>query len=128
MLRTKIWRYLRMAALAAAVSLALGSLAWGYDGDDRQDEARQRGYQNGYHDGQRAGHYDRERGYRFHFKNDQWEDARGGYEPWMGSFGHYKKAYRSAYADGYRRTFNSYGDRRDGDRDRDDYRRRAPQS
>jgi hypothetical protein len=123
MTRSKIWWTLRTMALAAAVSLAFGSLAWGYDNDDyRRDEVRERAYQNGYQDGTRAGHYDRERGYRFRFKNDQWEDARSGYEHWMGSFGHYKKAYRSGYEAGYRQTFNSYGDRHGRDRDWDDHR------
>ena len=110
------------------VSLAFGSLAWGYDDDDYhgRDEAREHGYQNGYRDGARAGHYDRERGHRFNFKNDQWEDAHG-YEHWMGDHGHYKRAYRDGYADGYRRGFDS-GDHRDWDhddhhwRDHDDWR------
>jgi len=121
MLRLRMLRTLRLAALATMVSLAFGSLAWGYDDDDyhRRDEAREHGYQNGYRDGVRAGHYDRERGSRFNFKNDQWEDAHG-YEHWMGDHGHYKRAYRDGYADGYRRGFDSDG-RRDWDRDRDDH-------
>lgn len=124
MSRHKIRQCLRMTVFATIVSMAFGSLAWGYDDDYCRDQARERGYQNGYHDGTRAGHYDHERGYRFHFKNDQWGDARNGYDRWMGSFGHYKKAYRNGYEDGYRRSFNSYGDRRDRDWDRDNDRRR----
>jgi len=123
MLRTKMLRTLRLAALATTVSLAVGSLAWGYDDDDyhRHDQASDQGYRSGYQDGLRAGQNDYERGRRFNFKNDQWEDAHG-YEHWMGSHGNYKRAYREGYEQGYRRA---YGDRRgwDRDRDRDDYRR-----
>jgi flagellar biosynthesis/type III secretory pathway protein FliH len=113
-----------MMALAAAVSLASGSLAWGqYDRDDYyngHDEARERGYRNGYHDGQRAGQYDLERGRRFNFKNDDWEDSRG-YEHWMGNKGHYKQAYRDGYERAYRQAYGYDRDRRDY-RDRDDWR------
>ena len=107
-----------MAALATAVSLAFGSVAWGYAGDDYhgRDEAREPGFQNGYQDGLRTGHYDHDRGSRFRFKNDQWEDAHG-YEHWMGNHGNYKRAYREGYEQGYRRAY------RYGDHDRDDYRR-----
>ncbi len=111
MLRIRMLRTLRWAALATMVSLAFGSLAWGYD----RGEAREHGYQNGYRDGVRTGHNDRERGRRFNLKNDQWEDAHG-YEHWMGDHGQYKRAYRDGYAEGYRRGFDS-DDRRDWDRD-----------
>ena len=114
------WRGIRLAALAAAVSLAFGSLAWAQDNDDyyyRHDQAREQGYQNGYRDGLRTGQYDNERGRRFKFKNDDWEDSRG-FEHWMGSKGRYKQAYREGYESGYRRGYGYYGDRY---RDRDDY-------
>ena len=121
MLRSKVRWSLRTMALATVVSLAFGSLAWGYDDDNyyRQDEARERGYRYGSQDGQRAGQYDAERGRRFKFKNDQWEDAHG-YEHWMGNHGHYKQAYRDGYERAYRRSYGFYVDRY---RDRDDYRR-----
>ena len=118
-------RSMRLAALAAVVTLAFGSLAWGHDRDDddyRDDAARHYGYQNGYREGMRHGHYDREQGYRYNFKSDQWEDARDAYDRSMGSFGHYKKAFRDGYVNGYRQGFNSYGDRRDWDHDRADHR------
>ena len=117
MLGSTTWRWMRLAAIAAAFSLTLGSLAWGYDDDYRHDDTRDHGYQNGYHDGFRAGHYDRERGRRFNFKNDDWEDSRG-YEHWMGSRGHYKQAYRDGYERGYRRGFDAHGFR-DWNRERD---------
>jgi len=131
MTRSKIWRVLRTTALAAAAALALGSVAWGQsygrDNDDyyRNDEAREQGYRTGYRDGSRAGEYDAERGRRFKFKTDDWEDSRG-YEHWMGNHGHYKQAYRDGYERGYRRAYGSYGYRRDSDgyrsHDRDDWR------
>jgi hypothetical protein len=121
------WRTVRIAMLAAAVALPLGSVALGqpagqYDYDDRHDEAREQGYRNGYRDGIGAGQRDRDRGRRFKFKNDDWEDSRG-YEHWMGNHGQYKQAYREGYERGYRRGFGSDYDR-DGrrDHDRDDWR------
>lgn len=124
-MRNSIWRWLRIAALAATVSLAFGSVAWGqswgYQNDDGyhgRDEARERGYQRGFSDGQRQGQSDAERGRRFKFKTDDWEDSRG-FEHWMGSKGRYKDAYRDGYEQGYRRAYGN-GDRY---RDRDDYRR-----
>src|ERR1700724_2800335 len=68
-------------------------MAWAHDGDDysyRHDEAREHGYQNGYRDGIDHGRYDRMQGYRNNYKSDQWEDADGGYQQWMGSRGRYK--------------------------------------
>src|SRR5690242_12636514 len=62
MMRTMILRMVRLAALAAAVSLAFGTVAWAHDDDDyyyRHDEAREHGYRNGYQDGVRHGQYDR---------------------------------------------------------------------
>ncbi len=122
MFRDKIWRWIRVAALAATASLAFGSLAWGQDNDDyhyRHDEAREQGYKNGYRDGLRLGQSDLERGRRFNFKNDDWEDSRG-FEHWMGSKGRYKQAYREGYERAYRQAYGY--NRRDGDRD--DYYRR----
>jgi hypothetical protein len=122
------WKTVRVAVLTAAVAIPLGSVAWGqpssaqYDDDDyynRHDEAREHGYRNGFRDGANAGQYDRERGRRFKFKNDDWEDSRG-YEHWMGNHGHYKQAYRDGYERGYRRGYGYSDDRY---RDRDDYRR-----
>lgn len=114
------WKAVRVVVLAAAVAVPIGSVAWGqptghYDDDDyRHDEAREHGYKNGLRDGLNAGQYDRDRGRRFKFKNDDWEDSRG-FEHWMGSKGHYKQAYREGYERGYRRGYGV-------DRDRDDYR------
>jgi len=120
MKRSTIWRWLRMAALAATVSIGFASLAWGQDRDDYnngyRDQASEQGYRRGYDDGSSKGQYDRERGRRFNFKNDDWEDSRG-FEHWMGSKGHYKQAYREGYERGYRRAYGN-----DRYRDRDDYR------
>jgi hypothetical protein len=136
MMRNMIWSGLRVAALAAFVSLAFGSVAWGqsswgqswrYNDDDdyyRHDQARELGFKKGYRDGQRQGQSDAERGRRFKFKNDDWEDSRG-FEHWMGNKGQYKQAYRQGYERAYRQNYSSYNDRyrRDyRDRDRDDWR------
>ena len=132
-MRNRVWHWWRVGLLAASVSLMLGGLAWGqygrYDNDDsynRRDEAREYGYRNGYRDGSRRGQADVDRGRRFNFKNDDWEDSRG-YAHWMGDKGRYKHEYREGYERGYRQAYNSYGYRRaDRDgyrwRDRDDWR------
>ena len=127
MFRTRMLHGFRLAALAAAVSLAFGSMAWARDDDDyyyRHDEAREHGYQNGYRDGIDHGRYDRMQGYRYNYKSDQWEDADGGYQHWMGSRGRYKNAYRDGYVNGYRLGYGMYGSGRGWDGDRDDYYRR----
>jgi hypothetical protein len=121
MMRDRIWRGLRVALLAVTVSLLFGSVAWGQswgrDGDDRYDrwdDASDQGYRNGYRDGLRVGRSDAERGRRFKFKNDDWEDSRG-YQRWMGDKGRYKHEYREGYERGYRQAYNSNGYRRDRD-------------
>ena len=65
-------------------------------------------------DSLRIGQSDVERGRRFKFKNDDWEDSRG-YQHWMGDKGRYKHEYRGGYERGYRQAYNSYGYRRDRD-------------
>ena len=128
MIHDRMWHWMRIAILAAMAFLVFGSMAWGQDyerygnDDDRYNnrhDAGERGYRNGYRDGLRAGQSDSDRGRRFKFKNDDWEDSRG-YQHWMGDKGHYKHEYREGYERGYRQAYNSYGYRRD--RDRDNYR------
>ena len=122
-MRSTIWSWTRLTLLAATVALAFGSLAWGQNYDYYHDEAREGGYRNGYRDGFHMGEYDRDRGHRFKFRNDDWEDSRG-FEHWMGSKGRYKQAYRDGYENGYRRAYGDYGDRyRDRDRYRYDHER-----
>ena len=131
MMHDRVRRWFRIGLLAATVSLMFGAVSWAqygrYDDDDyynRRDEAREQGYRNGYRDGYRKGQDDADRGRRFKFKNDDWEDSRG-YEHWMGDKGRYKHEYREGYEHGYREAYN-YGYRRDRDdyrwRDRDDWR------
>jgi len=116
-----IGRGVRLAALAAVVSLAFGSLAWAHDDDDdyNRRDAQQYGYQNGYRDGVRHGRYDRGVNIGYNVRSDQWEDARDGYQRWMGSFGRYKQGYRQGYENGYRAGYSSAWGRRD-DYDRGD--------
>ena len=127
MIRDRAWQGWKAPLLAATAFLMFASMAWGqnygrYDNDDyynRHDEASEHGYRNGYRDGSRRGGDDAERGRRFNFKSDDWEDSRG-YEHWMGNKGRYKHEYREGYERGYREAYNSNGYRRD--RDRDDWR------
>lgn len=126
MMRDRVSRWLRVGLLALTVPLMFGSASWAqssrYDNDDyynRRDQASEQGYRNGYRDGQNRGQSDADRGRRFKFKNDDWEDSRG-YEHWMGDKGRYKHEYREGYERGYREAYNSNGYRRD--RDRDDWR------
>ena len=121
-----LWRWIKVSALAAAITLPLGSVAWGQDWGrydnggyyNRDHEVREQGYRRGYDDGFRKGQSDVERGHRFKFKTDDWEDSRG-YEHWMGDKRDYKYAYRDGYERGYREAYNNYGYR---NHDRDDYR------
>lgn len=107
MMCDRIWRWLKLSLLAATASVMIGSLAWGqdygrYDNDDhynRRDDASEQGYRNGYRDGSRRGQSDADRGRRFKFKNDDWEDSRG-YEHWMGNKDRYKHEYREGYERG----------------------------
>ena len=124
MMGDRFGSWIRISLLAATVSLMFSSLAWGqyaqYDGDDRydrRDQAGDQGYRNGYRDGQSRGEYDAQRGRRFKFKTDDWEDSRG-FEHWMGNKGEYKHAYRDGYERGYRQGYSSNGYRRN----RDDWR------
>lgn len=120
-MRNPFWCWMRLAGLAAALSLTLGSLAWAQNYDDynyHRDDVRGQGYHRGYDDGSRQGQYDVERRHRFNFKTDDWEDSRG-FEHWMGDKRDYKHAYREGYERGYREAFNNYGNRY---RDRDDWR------
>ena len=126
MMRDRLWRWARVAVLAAGASLALGSVAWsqswGYDDRGnysyRDRDAREHGYRRGYDDGARKGQSDAERGHRFKFKTDDWEDSRG-FERWMGDKRDYRYAYREGYERGYRQAYGYNGDHY---RDRDDYR------
>jgi hypothetical protein len=123
MLRSRMWQGIRIAALAAFLTVAFGSVAWCYDRDDYNRSGADRyGYQNGHRDGVEHGRYDRSEGYRYNIHSQQYNDAREGYERRMGPYDYYKKAYRSGYAEGYREAYSSF--RRDDDRhwrDRDDW-------
>src|SRR5256885_8695582 len=123
MFQAKAWKKallhgVRLAALAATVSLAFGSLAWADDDDYyyrrdnyRHDEAREHGYRNGYQDGVERGQYDRMQGYRYNYKSGLWEDA-GGFERLIGAPGRYKHAYRSGDEKGQSPREAAHEDRR----------------
>jgi hypothetical protein len=121
-------------------------------GNDRNADAREYGFHNGYRDGWRQGRMNRARTYRNNDRrygnNDRYRNNRGystrindesGYQSAMGPKGQYKKGYRTGYREGYNDGINgrraqiegtwgpngqwSVWDRdRDGDVDRDDWR------
>ena len=102
-----------LAALALAAALLLSSSVPAFAWDNYGGEAEHRAFDNGYADGLHHGRYDRGEGFRYNIHSQQYNDARDGYAPWMGSFGHYKHAYRAGYEEGYRRGFDTTAFRRD---------------
>lgn len=102
---------IRMAVLAVAVTLALGSLAAAgddYYGRGNYSQAQQYGYQNGYRDGVSRG---RSAGSWAGFRDPDSRDMLRGYQPWMGP----SELFRSAYRDGYRQGFEQSCRRDDRD-------------
>jgi len=78
-------------------------------------------YDNGYRDGLRHGHFDRNEHHRYNIHSQQYNDANQGYDRSMGPFKYYKRAYRDGYSRGYSEGYNSFrgeGWRGDGWRDR----------
>jgi hypothetical protein len=124
-----MWRTMRMAAFAAAVTLVLGGFALAHDGDDyyygrNNGSARQYGYQNGYSDGVNRGLEEGRERDRYDGRNVDWNVATRGYQPWMGPVNQYRDGYVDGYhngfQEGFRRTARGGWNRGDGDRDRDD--------
>ena len=77
-------------------------------GRDRNNDAREYGYHNGYRAGWSQGRSIRmNRGRYGSWGNGQWGNSNGnqsdtnGYERWMGSRGQYKQGYREGYRSGY---------------------------
>ena len=105
-------------ALLAALTLTSTATARAWDNDDRRGDVARHGYDNGYRDGLEHGRYDRSSGFRYNTHSQQYDDARDGYQSWMGSYSQFKSAFRNGYNEGYRAGYsgNAYY-RRDGDRD-----------
>lgn len=124
-----MWRTMRMAAFAAAMTLVLGGLALAHDGDDyyygrNNGSARQYGYQNGYRDGVNRGLEEGRERDRYDGRNVDWRFATRGYQSWMGPVNQYRDGYVDGYhngfQEGFRRTARGGWGWGDGDRDRDD--------
>ena len=102
-----MWRTLRMAASALAISLVLSGFALASDGDRyygarNGSQAEQYGYQNGYRDGINRGREEGREHDRYDGRSVDWRHASRGYQSWMGPI----DLYRSAYQDGYRNGFD----------------------
>jgi hypothetical protein len=114
-------RQLRMAALAVSVILALGTFTVAQDADDYYQrgggQARQYGYDSGFHDGQRRGQHEGRENDPFDYHTPDWRQATRGYKNWMGPVGAFQSGYQQGYAEGFRSGFISERPGwRDGDR------------
>ncbi len=116
-----MWRTMRTAACAVAVTLVMSGVSLAqydrddYDGYDRQgntDQARQYGYQNGYNAGVSKGrHEGRERDPN-DYQTPDWRQASRGYQRWMGPVGWYQRGYQEGYSSGFRSGYQSIVGRR----------------
>jgi hypothetical protein len=108
----------RIAVLAIAGTLALtvlGAAAFAsdanYKGTSYEDKNGVRwyankGYDRGIKDGEKAGHQDAEKGYRYRVdEHGQFRSATDGWNGW-GHKEEYKDAYRAGYSKGYKQAFN----------------------
>ena len=119
-------RQIKLAILLVAMALALSGFARAQrDADDdyygqRTDggQARQYGYQNGYHDGVKHGRHEGRENDPEDFRLPDDGQARRGSRDWMGPIWVYQNAYRDGYRAGFRAGYNNesraWGDR-DGD-------------
>ena len=123
-----MWRTMRMAALAAAVTLVLSGFALAqyrdgyYYGGAYSSQARQYGYQNGYRDGVTRGREEGRERDAYDGRNVDWRFATRGYQSWMGPINQYRDGYVDGYHNGfqdaYRRASRGGWGWGDGDRDR----------
>ncbi len=121
-------RQIKLAILLVAMALALSGFARAQrDADDdyygqRTDggQARQYGYQNGYHDGVKHGRHEGRENDPEDFRLPDDGQARRGSRDWMGPIWVYQNAYRDGYRAGFRAGYNNesraWGDR-EGDSD-----------
>ncbi len=124
-----MFQRIRIAALATAVIVALGAVAFAQyrDEDDvyyqgYPTQARQYGYQHGYRDGYAQGRHEGRENDPNDFRLPDWGQATRGYEQWMGPVEVFQSAYRDGYRNGFRAGYQSvnhgWGD---GDNDGDDW-------
>jgi hypothetical protein len=118
-------RHTRMASLAVAAVLALGTFALAQDWDDYHyrganvAQTRQYGYDQGFRDGQKRGQHEGRENDPNDYRTPDWRHASRGYKSWMGPVNVYQNGYQQGYADGFR---NGFASERPGWRDRDAYR------
>ena len=125
-----MWRTIRMAAFATAVTLVLSGFAPAqsrdgyYYGGSYNSQARQYGSQNGYRDGVNRGREEGRERDAYDGRNVDWRVATRGYQSWMGPVNQYRDGYVDGYHNGfqdsYRRNARGGWGWGDGDRDRDD--------
>ena len=117
-----MWRTMRTAACAVAVTLAMSGVSLAqydrddYDGYYRQgntDQARQYGYQNGYNDGVSKGRHEGRERDPYDYQTPDWRQASRGYQRWMGPVGWYQRGYQEGYSNGFRSGYQSIVGRRD---------------
>lgn len=103
-------RMFKVFLLAAAMVMAFGSVALAHDehrdndrrwGRDRNADAQEYGYHNGYRDGFLHGRDDRSRREGYDRRDNNYRRADRGYESYMGPRGQYRKGYRDGYKEGY---------------------------
>jgi hypothetical protein len=116
-------RQIRMAALAVAAVMALGTFALAQDWDDyyhgrgNAAQTRQYGYDSGFRDGEKRGRHEGRENDPYDYHTPDWRKATRGYKNWMGSVNVYQNGYQQGYADGFRSGFNSERPGWRGDRD-----------
>lgn len=102
-----MWRTTKMAAFALAVTLLVSGFALARDDDDyhrrgNPDQARQYGYQNGFHDGVSKGRHEGREHDPFDYQTPDWRRATHGYKGWMGPVDWYQRGYQEGYSRGFR--------------------------
>jgi len=115
---------MKMASLAMAAVLALGTFGSAQDWDDYHyrgttvAQTRQYGYDRGFREGQKRGQHEGRENDPYDYHTPDWRQATRGYKGWMGPVNAYQNGYQQGYADGFRSGFIS---ERPGWRDRDGY-------
>lgn len=96
--------------LAFAMVMGLGTVALAHDehqdnnrrwGRDRNADAQEYGYHNGYRDGFRHGQVDRSRRAGYDRNDKNYRRGDNGYQSHMGPRGQYRKGFREGYKEGY---------------------------
>jgi hypothetical protein len=101
-----------MAAFALAATLAMSGLGLAQrdrDDDDgyynrhgNTNQARQYGYQNGFHDGVNKGRHEGRERDPLDYQTPDWRRATHGYKGWMGPVDWYQRGYQEGYSSGFR--------------------------